>query len=75
MDVRALLPAVDVPALVVHREGDRIVRKGAGEYLAAHIPGARWLLLPGEDHFFWHGDCASVLQAFESFIASRPSAA
>jgi len=75
MDVRALLPAVDVPALVVHREGDRIVRKGAGEYLAAHIPGARWLLLPGEDHFFWHGDCASVLQAFESFIASQPSAA
>jgi len=39
-DVRPLLPALAVPALVLHRAGDRFIRVGAGRYLAEHIPDA-----------------------------------
>jgi pimeloyl-ACP methyl ester carboxylesterase len=40
-DVRALLPSVSVPALVLHREHDRMADLGVGRYLAEQIPGAR----------------------------------
>ncbi len=69
MDVRARLPHIAVPTLVVQREGDRIVRKGAGEYLAAHIPGAELAMLAGDDHFLWHGDSDAVVNAVNSFVA------
>jgi pimeloyl-ACP methyl ester carboxylesterase len=39
-DVRLLLPSVSVPTLVLHREGNRYIRRGAGRYLAEHIPNA-----------------------------------
>lgn len=67
MDVRPQLPQLELPTLVLQRRSDRIVRQGAGEYLAQHIPGAKLVLLAGEDHFFWHGDTAAVLNAIEGF--------
>jgi hypothetical protein len=50
IDVRAALPAIHVPTLVIHRVGDPIVPVGAGRYLAQHIRGAQLLELPGECH-------------------------
>jgi class 3 adenylate cyclase len=38
---------VRVPALVLHRRGDQDSRVAEGRYLAAHIPGARFVELPG----------------------------
>jgi len=49
-DVRQLLPTLAMPTLVLHRRGDRHIRVEAGRYLAEHIPGARYVELPGEDH-------------------------
>jgi class 3 adenylate cyclase len=51
IDVRALLPAVRVPTLVLHRSGDRDSRPEEGRYIAGRIPGARFVELPGVDHF------------------------
>jgi class 3 adenylate cyclase len=51
IDVRALLPAVRVPTLVLHRSGDRDSRPEEGRYIAERIPGARFVELPGVDHF------------------------
>src|SRR5262245_19737357 len=51
IDVRALLPAVHVPTLVVHRGRDYDVRVEEGRYIAERIPGARFVELPGADHF------------------------
>ncbi|MCE9657278.1 MAG: alpha/beta fold hydrolase [Burkholderiales bacterium] len=68
IDVRHRLAALRTPTLVVHREDDRIVRAGAARYLAAAIPGARLVLLPGADHWFWHGDAEPVLQEMHRFI-------
>ncbi len=68
LDVRALLPKIAVPTLVMYRRGDRTVRFGAGEHLAARIPGARLLPLEGSDHWWWCGDTDSVLQAVGRFV-------
>jgi pimeloyl-ACP methyl ester carboxylesterase len=50
MDVRAILPAIDVPTLVLHRAGDQMIPAAQGRYLAAQIPAARHVEMPGQDH-------------------------
>ena len=50
IDVRAILPTIQVPALVLHRVGDRDSRAEEGRYIAEHIPGARFVELEGDDH-------------------------
>jgi pimeloyl-[acyl-carrier protein] methyl ester esterase len=49
-DLRAALPALDLPALVLHGEADAIVPPGAGRALAAALPRARLRLFPGLGH-------------------------
>ncbi|MDX2468581.1 MAG: adenylate/guanylate cyclase domain-containing protein [Acidimicrobiia bacterium] len=53
IDVRDIVPAIHVPTLVLHSEGDRICHVENGRYLARNIPGARYLELPGADHVPW----------------------
>ncbi|MGH7782181.1 MAG: alpha/beta fold hydrolase [Candidatus Binataceae bacterium] len=50
IDVRHILPAIRVPALIFHRKGDALVPVEAGRYLAEQIPGAAYVELPGNDH-------------------------
>lgn len=68
VDVRAVLPSVHAPTLVIHREGDVIVPLAAGQYLAEHIPGARLVTLPGQDHLWWVGDSEAILDQIEEFL-------
>src|SRR3954467_14016853 len=56
IDVRAILPTIHVPTLVIHRRGDRVVNWRAGKDLAEKIPGARYVELEGMDHLPWAGD-------------------
>jgi class 3 adenylate cyclase/pimeloyl-ACP methyl ester carboxylesterase len=53
VDVRALLPQVAVPTLVIHRRGDAAVPFELGRDVAAGIPGARFLPLDGRNHAFF----------------------
>jgi class 3 adenylate cyclase len=50
LDVRHVLPVISVPALILHRVADALVPVACGRYLAAHIPGARFVEVPGTDH-------------------------
>jgi class 3 adenylate cyclase len=68
IDVRALLPMVHVPTLVLHRAGNRFVGIEHGRYLAEHIPGARLIELAGDDHFFQVGDTVALLDEIEEFL-------
>jgi class 3 adenylate cyclase len=68
IDVRAILPTIQVPTLVIHRRGDRVVNRRAGEELAAKIPGARYVELPGMDHVPWAGNTEEVLGEAEEFL-------
>jgi pimeloyl-ACP methyl ester carboxylesterase len=73
IDVRAVLPTIHVPTLVLHRRGDRVVNRRAGEELAAAIPGARYVELPGIDHLPWAGDSDTVLGEIEEFLTGTRS--
>jgi class 3 adenylate cyclase len=74
-DVRPLLASVSAPTLVLHREQDRYIRLGAGRYLAEHIPGARFVVLPGADHAFFAGDVDAVADEIEEFLTGARSGA
>jgi class 3 adenylate cyclase len=74
-DVRRLLPSILVPTLVLHREGNRYIRSGAGRYLAEHIPNARFVVLPGDDHLFFVGDTDGLVDEIEEFLTGTRSGA
>jgi class 3 adenylate cyclase len=67
-DVRPLLPTLSLPTLILHREGSRWIRVEAGRYLAEHIPGAKYVELPGEDALFFIGDTEAMLDEIEEFL-------
>jgi pimeloyl-ACP methyl ester carboxylesterase len=68
-DVRHLLPAIRVPTLILHRAGDKLVWVSAGRYLAEHIPGAKYVEIPGEDHLIVDLETQDVVaDAIEEFM-------
>jgi pimeloyl-ACP methyl ester carboxylesterase len=69
IDIRHVLPAVRVPALVLHRRGDRCLLADEGRYLARHIPGARFVELEGDDHLPFVGDQQAILDEIRDFLA------
>jgi class 3 adenylate cyclase/pimeloyl-ACP methyl ester carboxylesterase len=69
-DTRPILPAIRVPTLVIHRTDDRGVSVEQGRYLAGHIPGARYVELPGVDHLPWvNGN--DILAEIEEFVTGH----
>jgi class 3 adenylate cyclase len=58
IDVSGILSSIRVPTLVVHRVGDVTINVEGGRFLAANIPGARYVELPGADHMPFIGDNA-----------------
>ena len=68
IDVREVLPTIRVPALVLHRTGDREVDVDEGRYIASLIPGARFVELAGADHFMFLEDADAVLDEIEEFL-------
>jgi pimeloyl-ACP methyl ester carboxylesterase len=73
-DVRELLPSVQCPTLVLHRTGDRDAHVEEGRYIAARIPGARFVELDGEDHVP-SIDPDQIVDEVEEFLTgSRPAA-
>ncbi|WNG92892.1 adenylate/guanylate cyclase domain-containing protein [Mycobacterium sp. ITM-2016-00318] len=51
LDVRALLPAIRVPTLIVQHTGDSIITAEMGKYLADHITDAKYVELPGRNMY------------------------
>lgn len=69
IDVRHILPSVRVPTLVLHRRADAIIRPENGRYLAAHIPGARYVEYDDcSDHLIFGGDTAALCGDIEEFV-------
>ena len=77
IDISAIVSTIRVPTLVIHRTGDTAVNVEAGRFLAEHIPGARYIELPGIDHVPFVGDNApEIADAVEEFLTgSRPPVA
>jgi class 3 adenylate cyclase len=68
IDVRAALPQIRVPTLIVHRTGDRAVDVESSRYAAGRIPGARLVELPGGDNLTFVGDSEAVAAEIEEFL-------
>jgi class 3 adenylate cyclase len=69
IDISGILPAVRVPTLVIHRTGDKTVNVEGGRDVAAHIPGARLVEFPGDDHLYFAGENSDdIADAIEEFL-------
>jgi serine/threonine protein kinase/class 3 adenylate cyclase/alpha-beta hydrolase superfamily lysophospholipase len=68
IDIRPILPAIQVPTLVIHRSGDHCLKVEEGKYLADNIPGAKFVELPGIDHLPFVGNQEAVLDEVEMFL-------
>src|SRR5207247_2829011 len=70
IDVRNVLPSVRVPALVIHRSGDRCLSVEGGRFVASKIPGCKYVELEGIDHLPFVGDQDVILDEIEQFVTS-----
>ena len=68
IDVREILPTIQVPTILIYRSDDVDVDVDEGRYMAERIPGARFVELPGGDHTMWTGDAAAILDEIEEFL-------
>jgi class 3 adenylate cyclase/alpha-beta hydrolase superfamily lysophospholipase len=74
VDVRAVLPSITVPTLVLHRAEDQFIDIRHSRYLAEHIPGARYVELPGEEAITFGADAGRLLDEIEEFLTGvRPT--
>jgi class 3 adenylate cyclase len=69
--VRQVLPAIQVPTLVLHRVDDPLVAVDHGRYFAAHIPGAKYVELPGDDRLVFAGDVDRLVDEIEEFLTGH----
>jgi pimeloyl-[acyl-carrier protein] methyl ester esterase len=66
-DLRASLQEIRQAVLVIHGDRDRITPPAAGEYLAAHLPQARLVMLPGAAHAPFISDPDTVCKLMTDF--------
>jgi pimeloyl-ACP methyl ester carboxylesterase len=68
IDVRDVVPTVQVPTLVVHRRYDRLVNVRHGRWLAEHLPNAKLVELPGGDHLPWGEGADELIDEVQAFL-------
>ena len=73
LDIRDLLPKIELPTLILHRGGDTWIDVGHARYLAQHIPDAAYIELSGSDHRPWLGDVDAIADEIEVFLTGRKS--
>jgi class 3 adenylate cyclase len=73
VDIRDVLSSVQCPTLVLHRTGDLDAHVDEGRYIAARIPGARFVELVGDDHVPFD-DPDQLLDEVQEFLTgARPA--
>jgi class 3 adenylate cyclase len=68
IDVRNVLPTIQVPALVIHRSGDMCLKVEEGRFVASQIPGCKYVELGGIDHLPFVGNQEEILDEIEEFL-------
>ena len=71
IDVRDILPTIRVPTLVLHRRDDQAVPIEDGRDIADRVVGARFVDLPGRDHWPWIGDDRAIEEIQEFLTGVR----
>jgi class 3 adenylate cyclase len=70
-DLSGVLPAIQVPTLVLHRRDNPLIPVEAGREAAALIPGARFVEAPGTDLYNWPGADDPESDLIEEFLTGR----
>jgi class 3 adenylate cyclase len=68
IDVRHVLPAIRVPTLLLHGSEDAIVPLDVARYMAAKIPTARIVDVPGAGHLAFGAPALAAAAEIESFL-------
>ncbi len=71
IDVRAALPVINAPSLIMHRSGDGATRIGGSRYMAREIRGAKFVEFAGDDHLPWTSEVEPVLGEIQEFLTGR----
>lgn len=72
-DVRSVLPAIRVPALVIARSESPVPTRNS-RYLADHIPSARFVEVAGRSSLIWAGDQDALIGEIQHFLTGvRPA--
>ena len=71
IDVRPVLSSIQVPTLVMHATGDRVISFEGGRHLAECILDARFVALDSDDHLPWVGCPEIVLESIERFLTGE----
>ena len=71
MDVRAVLPTVRVPTLVVQHADDPLITPTMGKYVADHVPGAKYVELPGRNLYHFVEPWRSSFQEIAEFLTGQ----
>ena len=67
-DIRAVLPTVRVPTLVLTRSDPPHDRNQVARWVADQIDGARFAEVPGRDLASWVGDTDALIDEVEEFV-------
>ena len=67
-DVRSILGEISVPTLIIHQSRHPLFRVEAGQYLAAHIPDSRLVVLPGDEFVIYMGNIDALADEVEEFL-------
>jgi pimeloyl-ACP methyl ester carboxylesterase len=68
VEIRALLPTIRVPTLLLHRSEETWMSVEQSRYAAGKIPGARLVELAGTDHYIWEQNADLVVEEIEEFL-------
>jgi class 3 adenylate cyclase/pimeloyl-ACP methyl ester carboxylesterase len=71
LDIRALLPTVRVPTLVVHHTDDQVIPPELGKYIADHISGAKYVELPGRNLYHYVEPWRDSFQDIAQFLTGE----
>ena len=71
MDVRALLPVIRVPTLVLHHADDPMIPPAQGKDVADRIPGAKYVGLPGRNMFHFVEPWRPSFQEIAEFLTGQ----
>ena len=67
-DIRAVLPTISVPTLVLQRTEDPLIGPAHGRYFAEHVSGATYLEIPGRDDLINVGDVDRIADEIQHFL-------
>lgn len=75
IDIRPVLPSIQVPTLLIHATGDRSVPVECSRYMVDRIPDAKLIELPTEDHLPFIGCPEEILNEVEQFLTGSHTSA